>query len=75
MMMGAALRAVIWAKADWTYEGQWLGEERRGERDLKTRLRVERVASHDHDDGHVLIDESKGAVLEFTSKDTLSEVT
>jgi hypothetical protein len=32
-------------------------------------LRVERVSSHDEDDGHVLIDERERSVLELTSED------
>jgi hypothetical protein len=32
-------------------------------------LGVERVSSHDEDDGHVLIDKRERSVLEFTSKD------
>lgn len=34
-------------------------------------LGVERVLGHDNDDGHVLVDESEGTVLELSSKDTL----
>jgi hypothetical protein len=32
-------------------------------------LGVERVSSHDEDDGHVLIDKREGSVLELTSED------
>jgi hypothetical protein len=34
-------------------------------------LGIERVASHNDDDWHVLIDQSEWAVFQFTSKDTL----
>jgi hypothetical protein len=34
-------------------------------------LGVQRILSHDDNDGHVLVDEGEGAMLEFTGKDTL----